>query len=176
MWSEIVGDTFRAWISVSDSQGSPRIGLVAGDFTVSVRSPDDSAVSNPAVTESTTGGLYYFDIPGAFLTTNGTGQYGVVGVISATGPKLKGVFSKVLDVTTEDLDSLGSSITAVAVDVSDIKKLNFNRLEVDITGQQLVLYDDNGTTILQRWTLATNGGELVATAVGVQTKRGVPQL
>ena len=49
-----------------------------------------------------------------------------------------------------------------------------NRLEVDFGLQQLVLYDDDGTTVLTRWALSTDGAEPVATATGVQTRRGVP--
>ena len=45
---------------------------------------------------------------------------------------------------------------------------------LDITGQRLVLFDDDGTTELRAWALATDGGEGVATATGVQTRRGVP--
>lgn len=55
-----------------------------------------------------------------------------------------------------------------------VRKIVGNRLEVDIPGQRLRLYDDDGTTIIRSWPLATTGGELVTTATGVQTKRGVP--
>jgi hypothetical protein len=69
--------------------------------------------------------------------------------------------------------SHGSALSLIdAVDL--IRKISDNRLEVDITGQRLVLFDDDGTTELRAWALATDGGEGVATATGVQTKRGVP--
>lgn len=51
-----------------------------------------------------------------------------------------------------------------------------NRLEVDFTAQELVLYEDDGTTVAQRWPLSTEQGELVSTQFGVQTKRGAPLL
>lgn len=54
------------------------------------------------------------------------------------------------------------------------RKILNNRLEVDIASQSLVLYDDNGYTVLQRWPLKTTGGEAVTTGTGVQTKRGMP--
>ena len=57
-----------------------------------------------------------------------------------------------------------------------LHRIGKNRMEVDIDAQQLVLYDDNGTTVLQRWNLATKGGEPVKTATGVQVKRGAPLL
>ena len=65
----------------------------------------------------------------------------------------------------------GSAISLVAA-VDLIRQISDNRLEVDITGQRLVLYADDGTTELRAWALATDGGEDVATATGVQTKRG----
>ena len=80
------------------------------------------------------------------------------------------------DRASESFQSIEDSLTLVATDVTTIRDINYNRLEVDIAGQRLVLYDDAGTTIVQTWALATNGGELVTTATGVQTKRGVPQL
>ncbi len=67
----------------------------------------------------------------------------------------------------------GSALSLVdAVDL--IRKISDNRLEVDITGQRLVLYDDDGTTELRVWALGTDGGEAIATATGVQTTRGAP--
>ena len=51
-----------------------------------------------------------------------------------------------------------------------------NRLEVDFAAKELILYDDDGVTVLQRWALATNLGEDISTALGVQTKRGAPIL
>lgn len=65
----------------------------------------------------------------------------------------------------------GSAVTLTdAVDL--IRKISDNRLEVDVAGQRLVLYDDDGTTELREWPLTTDGGEEIATATGVQTKRG----
>jgi len=64
----------------------------------------------------------------------------------------------------------------LAPSIELIRKLEGNRQEVDIDAQEFVLYDDDGTTVLQRWPLATHGGESVKTASGVQTKRGAPLL
>lgn len=66
------------------------------------------------------------------------------------------------------------SAVSLAASVELIRQISDNRLEVDISGQRLVLYDDDGVTELREWPLATTGGEDVATATGVQTKRGVP--
>lgn len=60
-----------------------------------------------------------------------------------------------------------------------IQKTAWNRLEVDLAAQELVLWDDAGTTIIQRWPLQTDAGmpgDPVATQPGVQTKRKVPLL
>lgn len=64
--------------------------------------------------------------------------------------------------------------TQVSTDTTLVRRILDNRLEVDITGQRLVLYADDGTTELREWPLDTDGGESVATAIGVQTKRGAP--
>ena len=60
--------------------------------------------------------------------------------------------------------------------VDYIRKLSDNRLEVNFATQRLVLYADDGITVVQQWALGTLGGEPVATVPGVQTKRGAPIL
>lgn len=74
-----VGDAYRVWFPVRNGDGTPRTGLVGGNFAVEVKAPNDSTggISTPSVVESIHGdGQYYFDVPGAFTTTNGAGQYG----------------------------------------------------------------------------------------------------
>ena len=74
-----VGVAYRVWFSVRNGDGTPRAGLVGGNFAVEVKAPSDptSGPSTPTVVESLAGdGQYYFDIPGSFTTTNGAGQYG----------------------------------------------------------------------------------------------------
>ncbi len=56
-------------------------------------------------------------------------------------------------------------------EVSDIRKTLENREEVDLVAQELISYEDDGTTVRRRWPLETDGAEPVATATGVQTKR-----
>lgn len=63
-----------------------------------------------------------------------------------------------------------SLLDAVAL----VRQVTNNRLEVDLIGQRLVLYDDDGTTELRAWSLDTDQGENVTTVRGAQTKRGVP--
>lgn len=108
--------TFRAWFHAVRSTGELRTGLVAGDFVVRVVNPADSAISSPAVTESTSlSGLYYFDIPSSFLGTHGIGDYGVsIRIDSIAGPSgapnVRSAEAEVLHVTQEDFDSLSGSI------------------------------------------------------------------
>lgn len=54
------------------------------------------------------------------------------------------------------------------------RKILHNRLEVDFTAQELVLYNDDGTTVYLRWPLDTDSGENVQVVTGAQTKRGAP--
>jgi len=78
------------------------------------------------------------------------------------------------------------AVEAIALDVitlqddtariSELLACSKNRLEIDFTAQELVLYADDGTTVAQRWPLESNGGEDVATQFGVQTKRKAPLL
>lgn len=63
--------------------------------------------------------------------------------------------------------------------LSKVQKTSWNRLEVDLSTQELVLYDDAGTAVIQRWPLQTDAGmpgDPVATQPGVQTKRKGPLL
>lgn len=74
------------------------------------------------------------------------------------------------------VDTGGTFSSADRTKLEWIHKISKNRMEVDIAAQQLVLYDDNGTTVLQRWNLACSGSESVQTSSGVQAKRSAPLL
>jgi len=67
-------------------------------------------------------------------------------------------------------------LETTAAEVSELLGIAKNRLEINFTTQKLELYDEAGTTVIQRWPLATKNGEPVVTKPGVQTKRGVPEL
>ncbi len=77
----------------------------------------------------------------------------------------RAAFLDELDVTDPD---------SVAAAVQLIRRISDNRLEVDIAGQALRLYDDAGVAVIRSWPLSTTGGEPVQTGDGIQTKRGVP--
>jgi hypothetical protein len=77
----------------------------------------------------------------------------------------RAAFLDELDVTDPD---------SVAAAVQLIRRISDNRLEVDIPGQALRLYDDAGVAVIRSWPLSTTGGEPVQTGAGIQTGRGVP--
>lgn len=104
-------DGFRVWFTVSTSAGVLRTGLLSGNFVVSIVDPDDSASASYSVSESAQkAGLYFFDVPAAFLITNGVGDYVAVIEVSALSPKLNAVASTMIAVSSQDIDSLASSV------------------------------------------------------------------
>lgn len=116
MWFEKQSNSFRAWMHVASSSGVVRTGLLAGAFTVTVRDPADAVSTSPTVAESAAvPGLYYFDIPSAFLVANGVGHYGVLVEVSATAPNLRATASEVLRISQKDFDDLvsGGSVSTV---------------------------------------------------------------
>ncbi len=73
----------------------------------------------------------------------------------------------------------GVDVDVIEIDDSgplleDLHGIANNRLEVNLSTQALELYDEAGSTVIRSWDLATDGGEPVTTASGVQTKRGIP--
>lgn len=107
-------------------------------------------------------------LTGALTMTPGAGALGSMELdITQTSETLT------TDAIASAVWSHGSALTLLdAVDL--IRKISDNRLEVDVTGQRLVLYDDDGVTEIRAWALGTDGGEAIATATGVQTTRGAP--
>lgn len=88
------------------------------------------------------------------------------------------ISTKVWDEPLPGAHAAGSAGALVPI-IDYIRKLTGNRLEINLTTQKLVLYDDDGTTVLQQWALETDAGpplDLVITQPGVQTKRKVPEL
>ena len=74
----------RVWFSVLNANRTLRTGLTAGNFTVTLINDADSATNNPAVSESTQlSGVYFFDVPSGFLTTNGNNYCVVIQVTLA---------------------------------------------------------------------------------------------
>jgi hypothetical protein len=144
---------------VTDVDGwSPLIGLVSADFTKAL--VKDTALSiQPLVVTEIGSGHYY-----AQFTPNGIGTW-----YATIITPVQDVFQEEIQVGEYD------ALTTLAI----LRKTSINRLEVNLTTQMLVLYDDDGTTIKQEWPLETNVGpptDPVTTQPGVQTKRKPPLL
>jgi hypothetical protein len=117
MWFTRSVDGMVGWFNAKDFSGFPRTGLNASDVTITVVSEDDSDSVNPSITESTqNSGTFYFQIPSAFLLTNGVGTYGVVVEINTTAaggsgsPHIIDGFTKVLRVTVDDIDVVSRTV------------------------------------------------------------------
>lgn len=79
MFTEIEGG-FRVWFTALAADGTLRVGLTNGNFSVTVINSEDDA-AHPGVTveeSSIKDGLYYFDITESFLRTHGPGDYPIL--------------------------------------------------------------------------------------------------
>lgn len=114
MWWAKQSNGFRGWFSVKLDNGTLRTGLINSDFTITVRAPGDDDGYIAVVYESVKSGVYYFDISSGFITTNGTGEYGVIIEVDTSGtsgsPNVIDVKSEILKVSQQDLDSLVGSV------------------------------------------------------------------
>lgn len=118
LWKARISTGVRAYFAVSAS-GILRTGLGAGVFTVRVINPTDTAFTAPAVSQSTQrAGIYYFDVPSAFLVTHGAGHYGVSIGVHAAGPKLDDEKLESLEVNTRDIDDLATNNSIVLATLS----------------------------------------------------------
>lgn len=131
---------FRAFFSVIDNAGNLRTGLVAGDFIVTVVNPGLSATNIPIVSEvGVKPGFYTFLVPAVFLTTNGTGDYGIVTEINtfsgpSGSPNVRTAFSRNLRINEKDFDDItdASTITAIQNALTTIEnKIDIVDLNVD---------------------------------------------
>jgi hypothetical protein len=158
MLTAAVNEPVRASFLVTDLDGiTPWTGLVNGDFVKVLLL--GGAVDPGVVAVTEIGSGYYY----AEFTPDTIGLW----YLAVTAPS-EDVF--VFDVQVGEYEIHDS--------LSMLRKTAVNRLEVDLGAQELVLYDDDGTSVLQRWPLETNagGGDLVTTQPGVQTKRKPPLL
>jgi hypothetical protein len=92
------------------------------------------------------------------------------GLIAVSVPTAAQIAAAVLDKALADHQLAGSAGRAL----KQVLQTAVNRLEVDIAAQELVLYDDAGQNVIQRWHLMTTDGEAVKTYKGTQTKRSGP--
>ena len=154
-----VNETLRIPFLVTDVDGiSPLTGLGNGSFgKVLIREDEVSAV-----------GVTVWEIGNGYYCAEYTPDERGLWYLAVTTPA-QDVFSSTVIVGEDNLQD------AVAL----LRKSAINRLEVNVSDQELVLYDDDGTTVRQRWPLETDGGlpsDRVLTQPGIQTKRKPPLL
>lgn len=154
-----VNELLKIPFYVTDVDGvSPYLGLVDANFTKTL--VKESAISANPVTVTEIGSGYYY----VEFTPDSQGLW----YVTVLTP-VQDVFAE--DVLVGEYDLLDTAAL--------LRKTSLNRLEVNLATQELVLYDDDGTTIKQRWPLETNvgpPGDPVTTQPGVQTKRKPPIL
>lgn len=143
---------------VPDVDGTALTGLVDSDFSKII-------IANAAVSSVSSA-----------ITEIGFGYYALTFT-----PDTTGVWDVSVKTPTDDV--LGNTVQVGEYQPHDalarVLKTAWNRLEVDLTAQELVLYDDDGNTVLQRWPLETDAGppaDLVVTQPGIQTRRRGPLL
>lgn len=115
MWFTRSALGFRGWLAAVRSTGQLRTGLVAGDFTATIVAPGDGAKTTMTVSESTQkAGVYKFDVPSAFLISNGSGEYVVVVEINSTSaPVVRDVQTSILRISSHDFDTIGNMTTRI---------------------------------------------------------------
>lgn len=102
----------KVCFAVKQSSGALRTGLAAGDFTVTVVNPGDTATLTPAVSElAQKAGVYCFTLTSGFMGTHGEGVYPfVVEVDTFAGPSgspnVRDVLSGNVRAQQEDVDTL----------------------------------------------------------------------
>lgn len=70
------------------------------------------------------------------------------------------------------LTSTLATLSSMMDKICEILACGKNRMEIDSSTDEMVLYNDDGITEMGRWPLSTNGGEGLVYPFGVQTKRG----
>jgi hypothetical protein len=152
IWKARTSTGVRTYFAVVRG-GALRTGLVAGDFAVTLIDPDDSASTTLTVTESAQlAGIYYIDIPSAFLTTNGVGHYGLRIGIHAAAPAQDDEELESVEVNTSDIDF-------IAGDVWD--ETTSSHLTAGTTGEDLSLIKYQGSIYID----TTNGA--AGTTIGI---------
>ncbi len=163
-----VGVDYRFFFAVKNFDGDPATGIDVGDFVVTVRNPQNTASSSPAVVEAA-GGLYFFDIPAAFSTAHGAGSYGMVYSVDNAIPGARDTDDGRVDFFVASL----GDVSVVATEVLDWVK-NRRRIDFTVSPPQLVLYEADGEAEKFRMDLTTTNGTEVLAFFAVQHERGVP--
>lgn len=104
-------ETRRVFFRI-ERNGRLAAGIDSADITVTVVNPADSASASPVAAETVEKpGVYYFDLPSAFLTV--VGEYGAVIEVDSTGPNVRTTFAFPVNVTIRDMDSAVANMIAV---------------------------------------------------------------
>ncbi len=144
--------------TVYNSSGVPLAGT-AGSLTFTAYKDETGAnLSQPSFVEIG-GGEYYF-------TPTYTSGHGIAFVISTlNNPLYISGYTRPEDWNTDSIDAATSAvlsaITALQTDVTLIKKLDKNKWEIKTTGldaNNMLFYDDDGTTVILRVALKDAAG------------------
>jgi len=106
--SGTAGVDYVMTFAARNRNGTPRVGLGAGAFTVTVRNPADTASDSPTVTEIG-GGMYRFTLPAAFTTAHGSGEYGAT-VELTNAPR--DIIAGTIEMRAQGFDNFGDSYQA----------------------------------------------------------------
>jgi len=156
-----IADGIRVWFTVQTVQGALYTGLGADDFVVTVIAAGDDASTMSAVSESSEKpGAYYYDIPSAFLATNGAGDYMSVIELDASGPPtLSDVKSNMINVSQADIDSLNAELAVV--------RGQFDRYVIDGgPGQTAIIKDAAGMLLTGRVRIFATAADAAAATLG----------
>lgn len=168
-----VGSARRVWITLQTGGGNPRTGVAPSGFTATVINPANSASTTAAVAESVAvDGSYFFDIPAAFTTTHGVGEYGwSVAVITGA----RSVTGDTVSFFDGDIDGLAADAINDAALAADTDSYQAKTVFLDDDGRGFDRYTTvwykNGVLITSGITLpllrvynAQTGADLVASA------------
>lgn len=154
--SQVNEEASLSFTLIDQIDGTPLSGYVDADFTKLVlRDGVDETAGTTVVVTEVVAGRYV-----ARFTPNSRGLWYLE---LTTAGNFGSMYGGYVDVGLFDT-------------VERIRKESNNRHEVDLTNQEEVAYDDDNVTVYQRWPLQTDQGEPVTTQVGVQTRRGAPQI
>lgn len=105
MWFSRTALGFRGYFTLVDENGVLVPNKESGYFIVTTVSPDDTANVISTVSESSQkSGLYFFEVPTAFLLSHGVGNYAIV--VEVDCDEATDAFSEVLVITQADFDSI----------------------------------------------------------------------
>lgn len=141
----------------------PATGLYL-DFDDLTFKADGARVQPTDVLPELGGGLYLLAFDMSTITNLPLSTKSLIARYEVTDAGFEGVDHDVVQI-----DETFSKVCEIFADLYNKKVVNFGT-------QELELYDETGTVVIQRWPLETDGGEAVSTQFGVQTVREVPIL